>query len=96
MNNLNIDPGLSQNFSNSVNAIGNSLLVVSSSVSKLEAEFSTNSVGATQAFKQFNDDLLSSTNILTQSLIQLSKAIALSSSTLNNSINSVVNDATTQ
>ena len=96
LNNLSIDPNLSQNFSNSVNAIGKSLLIVSSSVSKLENEFGDNSVKATQAFTKFNEDLLSSTNILTQSMIHLATAIAQSSMTLNNSLNSVINDASTQ
>ena len=94
LNSLSIDSKITQSLNESVQAISGVFQNFSISVQSLENDFGTNSQQSSTAFRQFNESLVISTQLLSQSMNQLALAMAESSKTLSSSIRDATSNAT--
>ena len=94
LNSLSIDSKITQSLNESVQAISNVFQNFSISVQRLENDFGTNSQQSSTAFRQFNESLVTSTQLLSQSMSQLALAMAESSKTLSSSIKDATSNET--
>ncbi len=92
LNSLSIDSNISQTLNESVGGISSVLKAFSTSVQRLEKDFGTNSQHSSTAFLQFNESLVISTQLLSQSMSQLAQAMAESSGTLSSSIREAISN----
>jgi len=86
LNSLTIDSNITQSLNESVGAIGSVFRAFSISVQRLENDFTKNSQHSGTAFQNFNESLVTSTELLSQAMNQLALAMAESSKTLSSSI----------
>lgn len=91
---LKVDPNLTNSINDSVDTINSAFKSFAVAVQKVEKDFDGNSTQSNGAFRQFNDDLVGSTRLLSQSMTQLANAMADSSQTLRTSIREATSDAT--
>ena len=94
LNSLTIDSTITQSLNESVQAISSVFNTFSISVQKLQNDFGSNSEQSSTAFRQFNENLITSTELLSQSMNQLALAMAESSKTLSSSIREATSNAT--
>jgi len=94
LNSLTIDSNISQSLNESVGAISTVFKNFSVAVQRLELDFGTNSQQSSSAFRQFNESLVTSTQLLSQSMNQLALAMAESSKTLSSSIREATSNET--
>ena len=94
LNSLSIDSKITQSLNESVVAISGIFQNFSTSVQRLENDFGTNSQQSSNAFRQFNESLVTSTQLLSQSMNQLALAMAESSKTLSSSIREAISNET--
>lgn len=94
LNSLSIDSKITESLNESVNAISSVFQNFSTSVQRIENDFGTNSQQSSNAFKQFNQNLVTSTQLLSQSMNELALAMAESSKTLSTSIREATSNET--
>lgn len=93
-NSLVIDSNTSKSLNDSVSAITGVFKNFSIAIQSVEKEFGTSSEQSSSAFKQFNESLVTSTQLLSQSMNQLALAMAESSKTLSTSIREATSNET--
>jgi hypothetical protein len=94
LNSLSIDSNITKSLNDSVVAINSIFQNFSNSVQRLENDFGVNSQQTSNAFRQFNESLVTSTQLLSQSMNQLALAMAESSKTLSSSIRDATSNET--
>lgn len=94
LNSLTIDSNISKSLNDSVSAITGVFQNFSTAVQNIEKDFGANSQQSSAAFREFNESLVTSTQLLSQSMNQLALAMAESSKTLSSSIREATTNET--
>ena len=94
LNSLSIDANITKSLNESVGSISTAFNSFGTSVQRLETDFGKNSEKSSTAFRQFNESLVASTELLGNSMNQLALAMADSSRTLSGTIREATSNET--